>query len=563
MLVRGAAAAGVAWAAPVIRTTKAYATGASDGTERPCTHFYIVCINRKNRSWPMFPEERSGFPPSWKPEPVGNGWPKPWDGRGHPPWQSGAVAGGQANGSYEPSRTQTLTRSDSGATRSTSSGSGRAATSYTYEQPHGQAGPGRSVGFTDAPVVPTAGISESSVVTSPDAKIRSDRSVPDRPDDSQFGSRIGADLPDPLPPPILDWIAANPGIKLENPKNEPVITQTGRDAWAALLPAPPHLPDWWARRCRLILGCYKNGNEFGGDAYPDPNPRDPDQHGRRLIFPTRPERYGGYIGRSGRPGDFRDDDEWEDDEPGSGRVQRTAGPGRAVGFGTPPATPASPAGSTSSTSSTLPATPDTSPDAATPETPRVGKPPVAVPDENGQIPGVDRPRTDEEQKVLEEELLACGPDETLPFPWNLEFPLNLVVSWYAAHMGLTLPPPPPGSCVPPEMVVVPIDPEDDPSGSTSTSSSSSTSSTSSSTSSSSSSSSSTSSSTSSSSSSSSSTPTSTAPPDSSTTSTTGPVAHAASEPNDRNDTDTPNRPDYPHAGHFDEHECIILIFCCP
>ena len=43
LLTRGAIAGGLVWAAPVIRTTAAYAT-TSNGTERPCTNFYFVVI---------------------------------------------------------------------------------------------------------------------------------------------------------------------------------------------------------------------------------------------------------------------------------------------------------------------------------------------------------------------------------------------------------------------------------------------------------------------------------------------------------------------------------------
>lgn len=570
VLARGAAAAGVAWAAPVIRTTRAYATGASDGTERPCTHFYIVCINRENRAWPMFPGGTAKFPASWRPQPNGNGWPEPWNGFGHPPWQSGGGDAGGNSGAHS--------RTGSGVVGSSSSQSANAGSSYTYRPPRGQASPGRSVRFTEAPdagaaleeaaraaaeaaseaetaaaakvaadaasqaeeAPPTGRALPSGVVASADAKIRSDRSVPDRPDGAQFGSRIGADLPDPLPPIILDWIAANPGVKLETPKNMPVISQTGRDGWACLLPAPPRLPDWWSRRCRLILGCYKNGNEFGGDAYADSNPRDPDQQGRRLIFSTRPERFGGYIGRAGLPGDYRDDEQWDFDDVVRGKPQRTAGPGRAVGFetapttSTGPATPSSPADPTAATAATSTTQP-------LPEPPRTGPPPVAVPDKDGLIPGVDRPRTADEAKALEEELLACGPDETLPFPWNLPYPLNLIVWWVASLRGIELPPPPPGACVAPELVVDPDDPDAAPPSSTSSSTSSS--------------------------SSSSSTSSSTTPPDSSTsssssstTSTTAPIAHAPRDPQEGRDKDRPN---YLHGGHFDDHECIVLIFCCP
>ena len=43
LLARGAVAGGLVWAAPIIRTTAAYATTAN-GTERPCRDFFMVVI---------------------------------------------------------------------------------------------------------------------------------------------------------------------------------------------------------------------------------------------------------------------------------------------------------------------------------------------------------------------------------------------------------------------------------------------------------------------------------------------------------------------------------------
>jgi hypothetical protein len=620
VLARGAAAAGVAWAAPVVRTTRAYATGASDGTERPCTHFYIVCINRKNRCWPAFPDEECDFPPSWEPEPCGNGWPKPWDGRGHPPWQSG---GGSRADDGDRAR----------ATHSTGSGSRRSGHEFTYTPPGRRAAPGRAVAFApepnddgpaddgraddgradDGPVAhestttttgassgdstsgrdstsgtgpgpstdPTSGTgpAPSPAGVDPDAarkggdpldsrapaaRSRTSDTVPDRPDRAQFGSVIGADLPDPLPPPILDWIAANPGIKLETPRHDPVLTQTSSDAWACLLPAPPQLPDWWSRKCRLILGCYKNGNEFGGDAYADPNPRDPDQQGRRLIFPTRPVRFGGYVGRGGRPGDFRDDRLWESETEGGRTAASTAGPGRSMSFAEEPGT----------TDSTVDGSRPDVPDA--PRAPRAPRSPSTSspdPDRLGTGDGdAEGPQGADEPSEEERALLACVPANDLPFPWNLQYPLNLIVAYNAALLGIKLPPPPPGACVPEALVVDPTKPgaakpgapkpggpkpggpkpadpgspdpdrpADRPSGSpprgrTSPSSSSST------------------------------RPgptTTTAAPAASAA--TAPVAHRRDSGASRRDGehDRDHEPKYPHEGHFDEHECIVLIFCCP
>ena len=51
LVTRGAIAGGLIWAAPVIRTTAAYATTAN-GTERPCQNFFMVVINPAGHALP-------------------------------------------------------------------------------------------------------------------------------------------------------------------------------------------------------------------------------------------------------------------------------------------------------------------------------------------------------------------------------------------------------------------------------------------------------------------------------------------------------------------------------
>src|SRR5689334_9064041 len=58
LVTRGAIAGGLVWAAPVIRTTAAYATTAN-GTERPCQNFYMVVINPDGHVLPA-PAQRQG-----------------------------------------------------------------------------------------------------------------------------------------------------------------------------------------------------------------------------------------------------------------------------------------------------------------------------------------------------------------------------------------------------------------------------------------------------------------------------------------------------------------------
>ena len=62
VLARSAVAAGVVWAAPVIKTASAYALTAS-GTERPCTQFYVAGLTLEENYFPPYPY---GFYPPLK-----------------------------------------------------------------------------------------------------------------------------------------------------------------------------------------------------------------------------------------------------------------------------------------------------------------------------------------------------------------------------------------------------------------------------------------------------------------------------------------------------------------
>src|SRR4249919_688822 len=60
VLARGAVAAGIVWAAPVIRSASAYATSAA-GTERPCSKFYLVCIDQLGARPVRFIDDSQGY----------------------------------------------------------------------------------------------------------------------------------------------------------------------------------------------------------------------------------------------------------------------------------------------------------------------------------------------------------------------------------------------------------------------------------------------------------------------------------------------------------------------
>ncbi|MEY3362219.1 MAG: hypothetical protein RL531_1938, partial [Actinomycetota bacterium] len=60
LLARSAVAAGVVWAAPVVRTASAYAA-TSAGTSRPCTQFFVAGLSLTGNWFPAYPY---GFVPS-------------------------------------------------------------------------------------------------------------------------------------------------------------------------------------------------------------------------------------------------------------------------------------------------------------------------------------------------------------------------------------------------------------------------------------------------------------------------------------------------------------------
>jgi len=60
LLARSAVAAGVVWAAPVVRTASAYAA-TSAGTSRPCTQFFVAGLSLSGNWYPAYPY---GFDPS-------------------------------------------------------------------------------------------------------------------------------------------------------------------------------------------------------------------------------------------------------------------------------------------------------------------------------------------------------------------------------------------------------------------------------------------------------------------------------------------------------------------
>lgn len=84
ILARSAVAAGVVWAAPVVRTASAYAL-TSAGTSRPCTQFYVAGLSLSGNWYPKYPY---GFVPSLE---------QTSSNVGTTPSQGGATAGVQTS----------------------------------------------------------------------------------------------------------------------------------------------------------------------------------------------------------------------------------------------------------------------------------------------------------------------------------------------------------------------------------------------------------------------------------------------------------------------------------
>ncbi len=93
-----------------------------------------------------------------------------------------------------------------------------------------------------------------------------------------------AGTPDPLPPGIKRWLEDNPDVPVRYPTDEPMVTQTGDEAWAILL-RPVDGPDPLTHQCRVVNG-WATAQGKHAEFYLDPNPPTTDEAGRRVIFPN-------------------------------------------------------------------------------------------------------------------------------------------------------------------------------------------------------------------------------------------------------------------------------------
>jgi hypothetical protein len=316
VLARGAVAAGVVWAAPVIRTATAYATSAA-GTERPCTNFYLVAVDLLGvRPVRFSPTSRFGYddipadaaaalaaatttttsststtststttttttPP---PEPKAG---QPRASRHTTTTTSSTTTTSTTKPPrHDPGDDETASKSK--PTPSTTKPKRPAAhpttttstTTTTTTKPPlpDRVGPGAPVDdfglFTDPSTVD---------LTSPAAAVPADPADPHSVAFAAAAASSQAGTPDDLPPGIKNWLLDNPDVPVRYPAALPMITQTGDDAWAILL-RPVGGPDPLTHQCRTVNG-WATAQGKHAEFFVDPNPPT-DEAGRRIIFPN-------------------------------------------------------------------------------------------------------------------------------------------------------------------------------------------------------------------------------------------------------------------------------------
>jgi hypothetical protein len=266
VLARGAVAAGVVWAAPVIRTATAYATSAA-GTERPCTNFYTVCIDPLGVRPVRFPANLHGYD------------------------DISADAAASVSTTTSTSTTSTSTTSTSTSTTSTS-------TTTTTTAPPPPSDPAAAAKAADnaaaeaaastttAPPVDDLGLFPDTTTTTTPAP-GAPPAAPVDPHQAELAAAQGAQAagtPDNIPPGIKDWLSRNPDVPVRYPDVLPELTQTNDEAWAVTL-AEVDGPDPLTHQCRAVQGWAQCRGKYA-EFYVDPNPADSSDAGRRLIFPN-------------------------------------------------------------------------------------------------------------------------------------------------------------------------------------------------------------------------------------------------------------------------------------
>jgi hypothetical protein len=315
VLARGAVAAGVVWAAPVIRTATAYATS-SAGTERPCINFYLVAVDPLGiRPVRFSPTSRFGYddlPDSaaaalaaattTTTSSTTTSSTSSTTTTTKPP----APKAGQPRASRHATTTTTSTTTTTTTTKPPlhapdgDETASKVAPSPTTKPPRPAAQPTPTTSTTRPPARPStpsrAGggapvddfglFDDASAIdlTSPAATVPTDPADPHAVLFAAAAANAQAGTPDALPPGIKAWLEDNPDVPVRYPTTLPMVTQTGDDAWAIML-ARVDGPDPLTHQCRVVNG-WAGSKGKHAEFFVDPNPASADEAGRRVIFPN-------------------------------------------------------------------------------------------------------------------------------------------------------------------------------------------------------------------------------------------------------------------------------------
>ncbi len=293
VLARGAVAAGIVWAAPVIRTASAYATSAA-GTQRPCSKFYLVCIDQLGARPVRFIDSSKGYDEMPSDAIISRFRPL-----GEPAAPSTTTTSTSST---------TTTSTSSTTTTSTSSTSSTSTSTTTTTKPFKD--PTQGIGLfpgdeanpdprksnnkkKDKNKKGKSSATTTTTTTDPNAA-GTDESAPLLDDLGLFPDAAGTDpnaatttVPefDTLPPGIEQWLTDNPDVPVRYPDVPPMLTNTSEDAWAVLLPPVTDGPSPDTHQCRSVKGWSSAGGKYA-DYYVDPNLAGTDEENLRLIFPS-------------------------------------------------------------------------------------------------------------------------------------------------------------------------------------------------------------------------------------------------------------------------------------
>lgn len=269
VLARGAVAAGVIWAAPVIRTATAYATSAA-GTERPCTQFFLVACDALGTRPVRFPPDQPGYDDIAA--------------------DAAAVSTTSSTSSTTTTSTTTPPTSET-TTATTPAPTAPSTTTTTTTTPAGSDTTTSSTTTTTSPLTVPSSQNDFGLFPDPAPAVVPGAdpaaALPPDPHATAFSAAFAAaqaGTPDPLPSGIKTWLTQNPDVPVRYPTEVPMLTQTSDDAWAVTLTEVGG-PDPLTHQCRVVSGWATSKGKVG-EFYLDPDPELMDEFGRRGIFPN-------------------------------------------------------------------------------------------------------------------------------------------------------------------------------------------------------------------------------------------------------------------------------------